>query len=239
MATAKEKNKESQRKRLSLQKKYNQRITIARQGREAFHQKDYINAAAKYKEYLQILADLNEIEDVYKLNPSMFDRKTQITEMLLISHVYWEISRINEVAPELQATYMKALNQFVKFTVNQPYQVLNAEMLRKFIKKTAKTSNKKAELNYAYQQIFIQSKKCYVATLCYGDQHPITNELRLFKQCLEKSSWGLKFIELYYRSSTKLVDYLEARPKQKDYFNHLVRPFLFCLAKTSRLSIFK
>lgn len=239
MTSSKDYKKENQRKLVALQKIYNQRITIARQGREAFAQKDYIGASSKYKEYLQILADLNEIEDVYKLNPSMFDRKTQITEMLLISHVYWEISRINEVAPELQATYMKALNQFVKFTVNQPYQVLNAEMLRKFIKKTAKTSNKKAELNYAYQQIFIQSEKCYIATMCYGETHQLTNELREFKKLLQRFPSGIKFIELYYRYSTKLVNFLEKKPGLKNLFVSVSRPALFCLAKTSRLSIFR
>ena len=34
--------KEKQRKRLALQSKYTQRITIAKNGREAFLQKDYV-----------------------------------------------------------------------------------------------------------------------------------------------------------------------------------------------------
>ena len=65
----------------------------------------------------------------------MFDAKRQVTELLLISHVYWELARINEMPPKLQKNFSRSLNQFVKFTINQPYQVLNSEMLRKYIKK--------------------------------------------------------------------------------------------------------
>ena len=39
--SSKETEKERSRRKLALQKKYTQRITIARQGRDAFLQKDY------------------------------------------------------------------------------------------------------------------------------------------------------------------------------------------------------
>ena len=44
----KETEKEKQRRKLALNKKYGQRITIARQGRDAFMQKDFITATKKY-----------------------------------------------------------------------------------------------------------------------------------------------------------------------------------------------
>ena len=124
-----------QRQQINLQKRYGQRITTAKQGREYFLKKDYPNAVKKYHEYLGILSELNELEDIFQLGPKHFDPRKQVTEMLLISHVYWELSRTYEMIEKFQPQFDKSLNQFVRFTVNQPYQVFNAEMLRKYIKK--------------------------------------------------------------------------------------------------------
>ena len=154
--TKKVESQADKKKKLALQKKYEQRITIARQGREYFSQKDYVNAAKKYNEYLGILAELNEVDEIYKLTPSMFDQKKQVTEMLLISHIYWELARVHEMTPKLQTAFNKCITQFVKFTANQPYQVLNAEMLRKYIKKNKNKTPQLGVLNHAYQQIFVQ-----------------------------------------------------------------------------------
>jgi hypothetical protein len=231
------KDKEQQRRKLALQKKYVLRITIARQGREAFSQRDYVTAASKYNEYLRILSELNDQEDIFRLSPSMFDEKAEITEMLLISHIYWELSRINEMTPKLQAAYQMCLSQFVKFTVNQPYQVLNAEMLRKYIKKNKNNSNQIELLNSAYQQIFVESKKCFVSTLCYGSHHPITMDLRKFKSSLLKTTFGQKLVEVYYRLSSKFVAFLEEHEILRKVFIFITRPLLAVLAKIANFSI--
>jgi hypothetical protein len=228
---AKEISKEKQKRQLALGKKYGQRITIARQAREAFLQKDYINATKKYNEYLSILAQLKEIEDIYKLTPVMFDQKKEVTEMLLISHIYWEIARINEMTPRLQKVYTQALSQFVKFTANQPFQVLNAEMLRKYIKKNQKVTPQLGLLNDAYQQIFVQSKKCYVATMCFGQDHEYTNAIRSLKPVIREYRYGRKFIEYYYRYSPKLVYYSSKYPILKSIANFLTKKPLTILAK--------
>ena len=204
--------KEKQKKRLALQSKYTQRITIAKQGREAFLGKDYVNATKKYTEYLGILAELNDLEDIYQLKPSMFDANKDVTELLLISHVYWEMARINEMTPKLQATYKKCLAQFVKFTINQPYQVFNSEMMRKYIKKNKRKSLQISMLNDAYGQIFVQSRKCYIATYCFGENSKEVATLRTFKEDILQFSFGKSFIELYYRSSHRLISKIENRP---------------------------
>jgi hypothetical protein len=232
-------DKEQQRRKLALQKRYVLRITIARQGREAFSQRDFVTAAGKYNEYLRILSEMNEQEDIFKLSPTMFDDKSEITEMLLISHIFWELGRINEMTPKLQAAYQMCLNQFVKFTINQPYQVLNAEMLRKYIKKNKTTSNQIELLNAAYQQIFVESQKCFVSTLCYGSQHPITRDLREYKTILLRTNFGRKLVELYYRVSSRLVAFLEKHKSLRKVFITLARPILTILAKISNLSIMK
>ena len=47
-------SKDIRKQKLVLQKRYEQRITTARHGREAFSKKDYVGAARKYNEYLLI-----------------------------------------------------------------------------------------------------------------------------------------------------------------------------------------
>lgn len=231
--------KEKNRRKLALQKQYSQRITIAKQGREAFLAKDYITATKKYNEYLGVLAEINEVDDIFKVAPSMFDNKKEVTEMLLISHVYWEIARINEMTPKLQKNFQKSLSQFVKFTINQPYQVLNAEMLRKYIKKNKNTSTQLPMLNDALQQIFVQSKKCYIATMCFGETHQLTNTLRELKLILNKSDFGLKIIELYYSGSSRLVYLCRKSFTLRITSLIIFKPLLTIFAKALQLSIFK
>src|SRR5690606_9704158 len=142
------------RKKLTLQKRYASRITVAKMGREAFLARDFITATRKYNEYLAIVADVQEKTSIFQLAPEKFDKTREITEMLFISQIYWELARIYEMTPKLQEGFHKSLNQFVRFTVNQPYQVLNAEMLRKYIKKNKYRSKQINALEKAYSQIF-------------------------------------------------------------------------------------
>lgn len=234
-----EESKQKKQKKLALQKKYEQRITIARQAREAFFAKDYITASKKYNDFLAVHAELNEIEDVYKLSPAMFDPKKNVAEMLLISHVYWELARIHEMAPKLQGTFQKALSQFVKFSINQPYQVLNSEMLRKYIKKNKRTSVQIGSLNTALSQIHIQSKKCFIATECFGSDHPVTKQLRVFKEDLIRWPFGVKFIEFYYNCSSQLINKKKTNSFIATNFILLLKTPLRLFAKFTKTSIFK
>ncbi len=229
MATKKEDQREKELRKKALQKKYTQRITIAKQGREAMANRDYVNAIKKYNAYLSILAELHDQTDIFALTPKMFDAKKDMTEMLLISHVYWDLARVNEMTPKLQKSFQMALNQFIKFTINQPYQVLNAEMLRKYNKKNKMTSPQIGALEHAHQQIFVQSKKCFIATISFGSDHKITNELRLFKRYLTSRPQGIKFIDYYYRISSPLVSFLESHLLLKFLFKSLSRPSLYFL----------
>jgi len=240
MADKKEKlSSKDKNQQLALQKRYGKRITIAKQGREAFIAKDYTTAIAKYNEYLNILAESKNVTDIFHLSPGMFDTKTQITELLLISHIYWEVARINEMAPKLQLNFQRALAQFVKFSVNQPYQVLNSEMLRKYIKKNKNTSKQIAFLNDANSSIYVQSKKCYIATHCFGDQHPVTKQLRVFKRELLEWPFGIELVRLYYKFSSRFVAYLDLHFLQSKLLLIFSRPILSTFSKLTESSIFK
>jgi hypothetical protein len=207
----------------ALMQKYQTRITIARNGHTLFQSGDYLNAIKKYNEYLNILAELND-RDIYNLTPELFVGKTQVTELLLISHVYWDMAKIYEKSDKLQDSFYKCIDQFVIFTVNQPYQVLNAEMLRKYLK-TNKGSKYHDALKRAHQKIYIESKKCYIATFCFGNEHPVTNDLRQFKNKLANYPIGIKFIRVYYKFSEFIISYTFHWPKLK-YLANTFKPIL-------------
>ncbi len=237
--TTKEEDKKEQQRRVLLQRKFGQRITIARQGREAFLAKEYVICMHKYLEYLTIVSDSRDVEDIYALSPSDFDDKTQLSELLLISHIYWEMARINEMTPKLQANFQKCLSQFVKFTINQPYQVLNAEMLRKYNKMNAKRSRFATKYSEAYSEIFVQSKKCFIATECFGYDHPHTNNLRVFKNELLQWPFGEVLVATYYKSSPLMIKKLHQIALLETLKKYLVVPFLTFFSLFTETSIFK
>ncbi len=239
MSDTKEESREERQKKLTLQKQFSKRITVARQGREAFLEKDYVSCMRKYNEYLKILADTKEVDDIFKLNPSLFGDETQISELLLISHIYWEMARIYEMTPKFQANFQKSLNQFIKFTINQPFQVLNAEMLRKYIKINGKKSRHVKLYSESYSQILIESRKCYIATICFGDIHPTTDRLRIFKDELSNWPLGLELIALYYKYSTKFVLFLEKHFLIKKVSKAILGPILLSFSILTQTSIFK
>ena len=232
-------SKQERQKKLLLQRRFSKRITIARQGREAFMERNNVGCMQKYQEYLLIIAESKNTDDIFKLNPSMFDDTTQLSELLLISHVFWEMARIYEMTPKLQMNFQNCLNQFVKFTTNQPYQVLNAEMMRKYNKMNAKRSRYGDKYIEAYSQIFVQSKSCYIASHCFGYDAMETIRLRRFKDEILLWPLGEYFVAIYYRCSSKLVDYLDHKPLFSSLLSKPIKPILLCFSLFTETSIFK
>lgn len=191
----------------ALNKRYQTRFTYTRLAREAFKQGDFIAAIKNYNEYLKTMADIHD-QDPLELSPTIFDQQKDISEILLVSQIYWELAKIYDMTPKLQGEFTKVLNQFVIFTVNQPFQVVNAEILRKYLKYPGITNY--TEFRAAYDKIFIESDKCFISTLCFGNEHQVTNDLRLTKTFLQKSVFGITLISLYYRLSSKLISFAKS-----------------------------
>lgn len=236
------KDQEERRRELELRAKYNQRITVAKIGRNAFTNKNYTKAIKEYTEYLTVLGHAKGIEDIFSLAPSNFDEKTPVSELLLISHVYWDLGRMYSSSPKYIDYYKKSLEQFVKFTANQPYQVLNSEMVRKFIKKQKRTKQDEDSLKLldeTYSKIFSESSSCFVATYAFGQDHPITNKLRVFKQHLLDWPFGIQIVDQYYKKSPKLIEYLINHKVIAKLARLTIIPVLRAFAFFSQTSIFK
>ena len=222
--------REEREKMLVLKHKFENRITIAKHGKQSLDAGDYSSALQKFVEYMQIMADIKKVNNVYALKPGHFDSKKDVTEMLMISHVYFEMARVYDAVPKFSEESKKCLEQFVVFSANQPFQVVNSEMIRKHLKKSV---FKNADtFRWAYEQIYVQSKKCYVVTFCYGDTHPVTQEFRLFKDWLLECSTGRELVRIYYRYSSKIVPKWGSSPGMQLFSRVFIRPLLLLFSKT-------
>lgn len=218
--TKQEDPKERQARLRSIEKRWQQRFSIVKLGKEAFSSGDYATTIKRYNEFLKILADLHET-DIMSLTPDMFDEETGVSEMLLVSQVYFELARVYDLSPQMEEHLDNCLKQFVLFTVNRKYQVVNAEMLRKLLK--SKKFKNKERFEAAYKQILVESKRCFVATYAFDEDHTVTASLRNFKaEKLSKSKLGLWCIQMYYRISPILISTLE----KNKFLEKLCLPYL-------------
>lgn len=211
-------------RRLILKHKYETRITSVKQGKQAFAARDFVTAIRRYTEYLETIAEVNKLSGIYDIKPDHFNKTKDITELMMLSHLYYELAKVYDATGKFQEDVVKCLDQFVIFSANQPFQVVNSEMARKHLNKF-KFKNHTA-FQTAYQQIFVKSRKCYVATMCYGDSHPTTERLRLFKTWLLTKPGGQTVVSSYYRCSHPLVQWLATHPRCARIFNRAMRPAL-------------
>lgn len=222
--------REERERKLVLQHKFENRITTTRFGKESFDVKDYSKAIGKYKEYMEIMAESKKAPDIYSIKVSDFDPKKDVTEMLMISHLYFEMARIYDAVPKFQDDAKKCLSQFVHFSANQPYQVVNSELIRKYIKKSI--FKNPVMFQEAYQQIYVQSKKCYVVTFCYGPQHDVTQDYRKLKDWMLDYKLGQELVRLYYCYSSKAVLRWQRNPFMHLMGRFFIRPVLHLFSKT-------
>ncbi len=210
--------------KLMLKHKYDTRITNVRIGKEAFEAGDFITAIRKYTEYLETIAEIKGAGSIYDLKPPHFDKNRDITEMLMISHLYLELAKVYDATGKFTEDTDRCLDQFVLFTANQPFQVVNSETLRKTLRKFR--FKRHDAFFKAYQQIFIKSRRCYIATMCLGEEDPCTAQLREFKRWLLAKPGGLGAVSLYYRVSSRLVSHLETKPLLASLLRLLATPLL-------------
>jgi hypothetical protein len=196
--------REERERKIILKHKYNNRITLVRFAKQYLDAKEYAQALKNFLDYLNTICEVKEINGIYSLHPKHFNPSRELTEMLMISHIFFELARLYDAIPKFHADCKQCLELFVLFSANQPYQMVNSEMIRKHLKKSQ--FKQPDEFRNAYQQIFVQSRKCYVVTFCFGDTHSVTHQCREFKAWLLQQAWGPGLVRLYYQYSSQAVD---------------------------------
>ncbi len=208
---------------------YRDRLKALKQARQYYSQGEIPKAVERYSTYLNNLASYFGVTED-KLSPAFFDTEKEISELLLVSQAYWDLSKAYDRSPNLHRESIRCLEQFVKFTNGFKYQHINAQMLRKFIKR--KQAHNLKSFQNAYAKIQVESKGCFIASYSFGEDHSVTNDLRIFKQRIVPYKAGLKFIEIYYLNSPKLVYYFEKSGILGRSLNIVIlRPSLFIFSK--------
>lgn len=211
---------------------YKNRLRFVKEGHAYSAREDFVNAVSSYQNYLESLALFyGTTHD--KLRPTHFVRGDEdVPEQMMISLVYWELSKIydrnNKTLPHLK----NSLDQFVRFSTGYKYQFLNAENIRKYINKGACIHAKIFE--DAYKRVQVNSKKCFVATYSLGEDHTDLKTFYAFRDKILPYKLGEKFVNNYYRYSPYVVYYLENHPRLGVFAKSIFIPTLNLLAKVLR-----
>jgi len=229
MAKKQVKDLRDEKKKEQIKELYRTRLNHLKRAQALVREDKMAQAVESYTKYLGVLAlYFDTTED--KLSPTLFDAEKDLTELLLISHAYWDLAKAFDRSPNLQRDCLRCLEQFVKFSIGFKYQHVNAQIVRKFNNKKQAHNPKAFEL--AYQKIQIASKKCYIATSCFGDEHAITNQLREFKLHISKHERGKDFIDFYYQVSPLIIKITNHNKLTKTLEQIFIKPTLYVLAKT-------
>jgi hypothetical protein len=215
--------REDREKHLKLKQRYEHRITVAKQGKAAFQSGDFSTSLRRYMDYLGVHAEINKC-DIYSVRPDMFNPKKELSEMLAISQIYFEMAKQFDLSKKYEGECIKALDRYVAFSANQPYQVVNSEVLRKTLRKG---KLKRPQHFYAaYKQIQTKSAKCFIATYYFGEEDEVTQKLRLFKNKLLSIPSGFFWVDLYYRFSPQFISFSKKHRPLDVIFKKTLKPLL-------------
>lgn len=218
-----------------VNKAYLQRITFVKRGRDALDRGDASTALYNYLQYFKIIANFFNTSPE-EIAPELFDKENDVSECLMLSQVYWDLLHLFDRSEATKDEFNKYLAQFVKFSVGYKYQVVNSEILRKYIKKNPSHFYLK-DYQKAYEQMYVVSKKCYVASYCYGEDHLVTENLRVLKSEILKFRLGHSFVAFYYRFSPRLVEFSLQNPTFGQLVKTFCRPSLFLVSWISKKTI--
>jgi hypothetical protein len=204
---AQQRTEEEQRRKL-----LGQRVDIANMGIAAYKNRQMGEAVKHYYTYIRILEQSKRVQE-NQLHPGVFDTKTEMPELLMLSGIYWDLAKLFDrtKSKDKFKDFAKYLEKYILFSKGMPYQALCAEAIRKYLK-MEKAIHKDAFKN-AYK-VMGGKTKCFVATSLIDVTVPDTLfELRRFRdQVLKKNHPGRMFVAWYYRKGPKIANRLDEAP---------------------------
>ncbi|PIP91153.1 MAG: hypothetical protein COW01_05740 [Bdellovibrionales bacterium CG12_big_fil_rev_8_21_14_0_65_38_15] len=216
-------------------KAYAERLKVLKKAQEFAAMEEIPKAVQFYSQYLNILAQYFDVPES-SLSPAFFNRENDLAEMLLISHVYWDLGKAYDRSPNLTLESIRCLKQFVAFTIGFKYQYANSQMVKKFVRQ--KLAHNPKAFKDTYEKIRIEAKGCYIATLCYGSLDPRTIALRDYRDTvLSRYNLGKVFIHIYQVISPIFVRVLITFPFLNRFFEPLLSRSIGLYMKISRISL--
>lgn len=202
------------------------RISIAREGKRFSTNQDYSSAISAYRRFLAITAKAVSVE-VDELRPGLFDDRSRKGESLLISSIVFDMLKILDKldTPTAKDERKQCHRLFVRFTLDQPFQMFAAENLRKYLV-YRKSVRHKSEFWATYQAIKVK-RFCVVASWAFeAESCEELDRLREFRDStLAATALGRAFVRVYYQNGERLVGTLALAPAIKPAVRGLIRGF--------------
>jgi hypothetical protein len=210
------------RRHAELQTEYNEkmhrlamlrrRIELAQTGVRCYEIGKISEAVRNFHSYLRILEDWKQVGEG-KLMPSHFDKKEDVAELLLISGVYWDLTKLYDrtAGERKRGEFQHYLQKYILFSKDMPFEHVCLETLRKYLNNNK--ARHKAEFKNAYK--VMGGSNCFVATalldVCAEETLPRLREFRDLR--LAHSRSGRAFIAWYYRNGPKLATLTDYAPE--------------------------
>jgi hypothetical protein len=211
------------RRNAELQMEYNEkmhrlamlrrRIELAQSGVRSFEQKKITEAVKNFHSYIRILEDWKSVPEG-GLKPALFDITKDVPELLLISGVYWDLTKLYDrtKSPDKQREFHHYLEKYVLFSRGMPFQHVCLETMRKYISNEKPVH--KAEFKNAYK-LLGGGSTCFVATSLIDvcDERTLPRLRRFRDERLSRSAGGRAFIAWYYRNGPGLAATADRAPE--------------------------
>lgn len=183
-------------RKIKLQKR---RLELAQEASRFYKAKNYAEATKTYHLLLRLMEETKGVKQG-GLRPDLFDKKTEIADLIVLSGVFWDLAKIYDRTKSNtkgSSDFKNFLQKYVAFSKGMPYQALCAESLRKYCSQEKPVHGK--DFREAYT--LLSGKKCFVATALMD---LITPEemlaLQNFRdQKLMSSITGKSFVSTYYK----------------------------------------
>lgn len=227
---------------------YKNRLDFIKQGQMYENKGELVSAIAVYEKYFDVVARWNNVEKE-RLTPDMFKKLTKdgevnekendLHEIFLISLVSWNLARIYAYSDkEKYLEQLKImLDRFVLFSIGYKFQFLNCETIRKYLNKVQGPQEKL--MQEAYQQLRVHSKRCYIATYCYGEDHINLDILRSFRDQKLNNKFGQFFVNSYYKTSPALINILKKHSRLGNIFKFLAKPIINVFVEVIKIKMMK
>ena len=199
-------------KQKELQKKeaYNRRLVITKQAYAALAQGKTNEAVGLYERYLSIL-NTRFKTSTENLHPHLFDAKTEQSELLLMTAVFWDLARTLDKMDGKDKLFKLYLKKYVEFSIGTRHMILSSETLRKYI--SSDKVKHKADFENAYNALKSKLPKCFIAGVIYGPESQEVAILQNYRDSvLVNSVIGKNFIRFYYKTSPTIAVQLAKKP---------------------------
>lgn len=198
--------------KLRLFKLKAQRVELARAGNVAYYNKRLGDAVRAFRSYIHILEQIHGVS-AGGLIPSCFDPKEDVSELLMLSGVYWDLVKLFDRtrSPRLYKEFQHYMEKFILFSKGQPHQALCTEALRKYILAARPIHMK--EFKNAFK--VLGGSDCFIVTSLLDEiSEPTLPKLRMFRdQVLAHSFMGRAAVRWYYHYGPGLAERVDHFPQ--------------------------